>query len=60
MRQELDALENLTLMEGSVADLLITPPDPELAAGGSHGRVHGITLGINSQISRSDELILRA
>jgi len=46
MRQELDAVENLTLLEGSVADLLITAPDSELGATKSFGRIQGITLGI--------------
>jgi len=47
MRQELDAVENLTLLEGSVADLLITSPDPELGDTKSYGRVQGIALGID-------------
>ena len=45
MRQELDAVENLTLLEGSVADLLITAPDPEFGETKSYGRIQGIALG---------------
>jgi hypothetical protein len=48
MRQELDDVENLTLLEGSVADLLITAHDPELGETKSFGRIQGIALGIVS------------
>ena len=47
MRQELDAVKNLTLLEGTVADLLITSPNPKLGETKSYGRVQGIALGID-------------
>jgi hypothetical protein len=53
MRQELDAVKNLTLLEGSVADLLITSPNPDLGETKSYGRVQGIALGIDPAIVMS-------
>lgn len=45
MQEELDAVENLTLLEGSVSDLLIIPPESEFGKPLSSGRVQGIALG---------------
>lgn len=45
MREELDAVNNLTLLEGSVSDLLIVPPESELGNSRSSGRMQGIALG---------------
>jgi hypothetical protein len=45
MREALDAVENLTLYEGSVSDLLIESPDIEFGHARSQGKVQGIALG---------------
>ena len=47
MREELDAVDNLTLYEGSVSDLLIRSPDTEAGHARSQGKVQGIALGSN-------------
>jgi hypothetical protein len=45
MREALDAVENLTLYEGSVSDLLIESPDTEFGHARSQGKIQGIALG---------------
>ena len=48
MREELDAVNNLTLLEGSVSDLLITSPVFNHRSNHSLGRIQGIALGMSS------------
>jgi hypothetical protein len=45
MREELDTVKNLTLLEGSVSDLLITSPDSVFGNYQSSGKMQGIVLG---------------
>jgi tRNA uridine 5-carboxymethylaminomethyl modification enzyme len=45
MREELNVVENLTLVEGSVSDLLIGAPDSESGKQTQFGKMQGIWLG---------------
>jgi hypothetical protein len=45
MQAELDSVPNLTLLEGSVSDLLITPVQSESNTSKTVGKIQGIALG---------------
>lgn len=45
MQAELDSVPNLTLLEGSVSDLLICPVKSELNTSKIVGKIQGIALG---------------
>jgi hypothetical protein len=56
MQEELNAVENLTMVEGSVSDLLIG--SPESASDNHHqfGKMQGIALGMSSFSAVTDAL----
>jgi hypothetical protein len=45
MQEELTAVENLTLLQGSVSDLLITAPESIPGSQQQFGKMQGIALG---------------
>ena len=46
MQAELNSVQNLTLLEGSVSDLLISPVQSESSASRTFGKIQGIALGM--------------
>jgi tRNA uridine 5-carboxymethylaminomethyl modification enzyme len=57
MQEEIRAVPNLTLVEGSVSDLLITPVEPGSGSPLTVGKMQGIALG-NGEVIHASQVII--
>ena len=57
MQEEINAVPNLTLVEASVSDLLITPVEPGSGNPLTVGKIQGIALG-NGEVIHASQVII--